>query len=388
MTSRFDRAFRKFAITVLGVYARLRFNTHKIVTDEPPKGALILCNHTMLMDFANLLWAMFPRSDQRFVATSVVYDRSKLNQWAFKHLGLIRKNQGATDLTSLKEMMKAAKEGGSVVIYAAGMLSFDGRPAIDVLPGTETLPRLMRTDVYAAVTHGGFLTSPRYSHKVSRGRIEIELKRICTAQEAASLSKEELRQRINEALSFNDWDWQEAHRVPFHGIKSVKKLSRTLYMCPACHGEGTLLEKGNTLTCSRCGLSARRDKYGFFSSENPACPTRVDKWADLEREEIKRQLESEDFALRAPVTLYERQQNSSEDLHCAGTGELTMDRESLRFEGKESSLCFGFSDFQFLMLDDVNSLIINTDKKNYRFAFDDPRLVTKWFFVHRELRGL
>ena len=71
-----------------------------------------------------------------------------------------------------------------------------------------------------------------------------------------------------------------------------------------------------------------------------------------------------------------------------GKGELRLDKEAICYEGEGEALHFDFSDFQFLMLDDVNSLIINTDKKNYRFEFDDPRLVTKWFFVHRELRDL
>ena len=388
MTSRFDHAFRKFAITVLGVYARLRFNTHKIITEEPPKGALILCNHTMLLDFANLLWAMFPRSDQRFVTTSVTYDRSKLHRWAFSHLGMIRKNQGTADLASVKEMMKAAREGGSVVIYASGMLSFDGRPAVKALPGTGSLPRLLRTDVYAALTHGGFLTSPRYSHKVSRGRIEIELKRICTAEEASHMTADELQSRINEALNFNDWDWQEARRVPFRGIKSVKQLSRTLYMCPACRKEGTMTEDGNILKCSSCGMSAKRDKYGFFASENAACPSRVDRWVDLEIDEIRNQLAREDFALRSRAALYVREQTAGAEPVRADAGELSMDKNGLYFKGAQQELSFSFSDFQFVVLDDVSSLIINTDKKSYRFEFEDPRLVTKWFFVHRTMREL
>ena len=70
-----------------------------------------------------------------------------------------------------------------------------------------------------------------------------------TAEEAAQLSKEELRQRINTALSFNDWDWQEARRIPFHGRKSGKKLSRTLYMCPVCRAEGAM--RGTVLRCAR-----------------------------------------------------------------------------------------------------------------------------------------
>ncbi len=388
MTSLFDRCFRKVGITVLGLYARIKFNTRCSVQEEPPKGALILCNHTMMWDFANLVWAMFPRSDQRFVTTSVSYDKTRFSRWAFKHLGMIRKNQGATDLASVKEMMKAAREGGSVVIYASGMLSFDGRPAVNVLPGTGSLPKLLRTDVYAALTHGGFLTSPRYSHEKMRGRIDLEIKRIYTAEEASRLSAEQMQQGINEALNFNDWDWQEKNRVPFKRLDSVRNLSRTLYMCPACRKEGVIAEGKHLLRCTHCGLTARRDRYGFFSSDNSDCPKRMDKWVDLELEQIRQQLAEEDFALYSSVTAYARPQNQSEEVRCLGRGELRMTRSDLCFTGGSEDLRFRFTDFQFIILDDIKSLLINTDKTNCRFEFDDPRLVTKWFFVHRELRGL
>ena len=358
MTSLFDRCLRKFAIAAAGTFARLKFNTHRIITDEPPQGALILCNHTMLWDFSNLLWAMFPRSDQHFLATNVVYDKNRFISWLFRHLGIIRKNQGVADLGSLKNMIKTSREGGTLVIYAAGMLSFDGREAVRYLPGTGSLPRILKTDVYAAVTHGGFLTSPRYSHKMARGRLDIELKRLYTAEEASKLSAEEMQKGIEDALSFNDWDWQEKNRVPFKRIRNVSRLSRVLYMCPACRREGVMLEEKHALRCDSCGLVATRDRYGFFSSENGACPARMDRWVDLEIDEIRKQLASDDFAMQARVVLYERMQNGSGDIRCAGAGELTMTRDGIYFAGEKEQREFTYSAFRFLVLDDIKSLII------------------------------
>ena len=388
MTSRFDRAFRKFAITLLGVYARVRFNTHKIITDEPPKGALIVCNHTMIWDYGNLLWAMFPRSDQRFVATAVEYDRSKLTSWVFRHLGIIRKNQGAADLQCVREMMKASREGGTVVIYAQGMLSHDGREAVNALPGMGALPRLLQCDVYTAVTHGGFISHPRYSKKYHRGRVDIELKRLYTAEEVKKLTAEEMQKGINDALSFNDWDWQEQNKVPFRHMKNTKKLTRRLYMCPGCKREGTLLEKRGRLVCSECGLSAARDRYGFFHSENPACPARMDKWVDMELAEIQKALEKDDFCLTDTVTLYERAQNSGEEYRCVGKGTLTLTKTDIRFQGEREERRLGFDAFQFMIMNDRESLIINTDKNNYRFSFEDERFIIKWFWAHKLIKGL
>ena len=387
MGAKFDRGFRHFAVTLLTAIAKLKFNTKRVSTEEVTPGALIMCNHTSVWDFANLLYTMYPRHDMRFLATSVHYDKNKVVHSLFKHLGLIRKNQGSNDLQSVKEMMKASRAGDPVIIYAAGMTSFDGRQAWEPLPGIGSMPKLLKTDVFVGLSHGSFISAPRYCHKTYRGRVDFELKRLYTAEEAARLSADELQQGISRAIRFNDWDWQEEYMVPFRHMKNLKNLSRTLYMCPACGREGEIIEKRGRLVCKACGMEARRDRYGFFSSESPACPKRMDKWVDLEISAIKRELEKENFALESEVTLFSRPENTTEKYVCGGKGRLRLTKEGLVFEGEET-LRYDLNAFQFLILSDTNTIILNADHKNIRFVFEDTRLITKWFFAHRAITGI
>ncbi len=384
MRKAFDMAFRHVAVFLMSVYAFFRFGARRRVIDRPTPGSLIVCNHSCIWDFSFLLLALFPGAKERFLATSVQYDKSRLTSFVFRHLGIIRKQQGARDVQSVREMMRAAKEGGMVVVYAAGMTSFDGRQAWNALPGAGSLPRLLRGDVYTAVTHGGFISAPRYHGTRRRGRVEIEVKRLYTAAEAAALSPEEIQKGINEALGFNDWDWQEKRMAPFRGIRNVKNVTRTLYMCPACGREGTLSEGKREITCSACGLKVRRDRYGFFTSEKGACPRRMDEWADMEIESLKKQMASGDLCLEAEnVTLMQAQAGSAsrEELD---TGSLKLSREGLAFTGRGGTQkSFGLSEFQFLIFDDIDVMQLNTDSASYLFRFSDVRLMTKWFFMHR-----
>ncbi len=382
---RFDMAFRMFAVTLISVASKIRYRTRRLSGEKPSKGALLVCSHSSISDYFYDIYALYPRADMRFLATAVHYDKSKFVSAVFRHLGMIRKNQGARDLQSIKEMIKASREGGMVVVYAAGMTSFDGRPGWSALPGIGSLPKLLKSDVYTAVAHGGFISHPRYGAK-HRGRVEVEIKRLYTADEAAKLDAAQLQDGINKAIYFNDWDWQAIKKQRFSRMKRTENLSRTLYMCPECGAEGEMGEENGLLRCKRCGYAARRDKYGFFAPENGKGPTRMDEWADMEIARVKKELESDAFSLSARATLYSRRQNRAEQYACAGEGELSFTKAGLRFKGEAEELVLPLSAFQFFVYDDIRSIIINTEEMNYRFEFADPRLITKWYFADRLLQ--
>ena len=384
MRKAFDTAFRHVAVFLMSVYAFVRFGARRHVIDKPTPGSVIVCSHSCIWDFSFLLLALFPGAKERFLATSVQYDKSRFVSFIFRHLGIIRKQQGARDVQSVREMMHAAREGGIVVVYAAGMTSFDGREAWNALPGAGSLPKLLRGDVFVALTHGGFMSAPRYHGTRRRGRVEIEVKLLYTAAEAAALSPDEIQKGINEALRFNDWDWQEKKRIPFRGIQNVKNVTRTLYMCPACAREGTLREGEKEIFCSACGMKARRDKYGFFTGEGGSCPRRMDEWADREIESLKEQMMTDGFCLKAEkVALFQAQAGKAEREQ-VDTGCLTLSFDGLRFTGENGTdKAFGLGEFQFLIFDDIDIMQVNTDSMSYLFRFSDVRLMTKWFFAHR-----
>ncbi len=388
MTRLFDKAFRWVAVGLLTIFAKLKFRLKARVIDVPEDGSLILGNHTCIWDFAFLISALWPRSNERFVATSVQYDKSRLTRWAFRHLGIIRKQQGTEDLQSVREMMRASKEGGMVVIYPAGLCCFDGQDARSAMPGAGTLPRLLRCGVYVAVVNGGFLSAPRYTPGQYRGRVEITVKRLLSKEEAAALTPEEIQARINEALRFNDWDWQKAHPVAFKHIGDMKGVWRELYRCPSCGAEGAMEQGKKELRCAGCGLRVTRDQYGFFESDSGACPSRMDEWADRELEALRREIAAGDFSITSDsVTLWESEEGARQAAR-VDAGTLMLSAEGIVFQGQNGARRdFPMGSFQFLISDDVDTLRINRGKGSSLFRFEDPRLLNKWVFAHMILTG-
>lgn len=377
----FKRVVKAVIFFLFRLISRVGLNAHVHFEGEKPSGnAVFFGNHTHMFDFMHLSLALKPHKPH-FVVRAREFNRNKFYTWFLPILGLIPKLQGAMDLVAVRTIINTVKSGEPVVVYPEAMTSFDGRNAWKPMQGTGMLARMLGVDIYAAVINGGFLTMPRFGG-FHRGRVDITIKRIMTADEAKKASPDQIQAAIADALSFNDWDWQEKNNKRFWGISSVKRLTRYLYVCPACRKRNTLEARKNTLVCSACGFKVTRDAYGFFHSKSDQCPGRLDAWTDIMLEEIREDMKKDDFALCQTVEI-QHKPVSEKTYVSGGKGELVLNKNGLSFKGSEEHE-WKFDSFQFFVLNDVDFIEINTTQKSFRFIFDDPRDMYRWFFTHRE----
>ncbi|MBQ1255821.1 MAG: 1-acyl-sn-glycerol-3-phosphate acyltransferase [Clostridia bacterium] len=377
----FKRVVKAVIFFLFRLISRVGLNAHVHFEGEKPSGnAVFFGNHTHMFDFMHLSLALKPHKPH-FVVRAREFNRNKFYTWFLPILGLIPKLQGAMDLVAVRTIINTVKSGEPVVVYPEAMTSFDGRNAWKPMQGTGMLARMLGVDIYAAVINGGFITMPRFGG-FHRGRVDITIKRIMTAGEAKKASPDQIQAAIADALSFNDWDWQEKNNKRFWGISSVKRLTRYLYVCPACRKRNTLEARKNTLVCSACGLKVTRDAYGFFHSKSDQCPGRLDAWTDIMLEEIREDMKKDDFALCQTVEI-QHKPVSEKTYVSGGKGELVLNKNGLSFKGSEEHE-WKFDSFQFFVLNDVDFIEINTTQKSFRFIFDDPRDMYRWFFTHRE----
>lgn len=354
------------------------------VKGEKPRiegGALLLCNHSCLFDFAHLACAVFPKR-VRFVARSMEFSKNAVWTWILNTIGVISKKQGASDVACVREIVRACRAGEIVAMYPAGMTSFDGRPAWGAQSGTGTLAKLLGVDVYACVSEGAFLSKPRYTGGMFRGRVDVSVKKLFGCEEIRALDAGMVQAEIDKALDFNEWDWQKKERVRFFGGNRVKGLTRALYFCPSCGAEETLMEKRNALVCRECGMIARRDRFGFFSAESGICPERMDEWADLQLRALSEDTADENFRLCANVAMEVAEEGKGKFLP-ADEGTLTLRRDELLFDGKRQKLRWTYRDFQYFVLNDIDFIQIYTSENAYRFVFRNGENVSRWFYAHR-----
>ncbi len=384
MRGAFQKVFRAAAVGVLSALARVLFGA-RVCTDSGAidDNALFLCAHESIWDFAFLIYALRPRR-VRFVATSIEFEKSRFSAWLLTSLGVIQKKQGATDISCVRQMVRAAKEGDVVAVYPAGMTSCDGRPAWKMQPGTGKLARLMGASVYVATPCGSFLSHPRYAHAIHRGRVDVHIQRLFTAEEARKTPPEEIQAAVEKALAFDEWQWQAKEHVRFHAMNRARGVTRVLYMCPHCGMYGGMREQTNAVSCAICGMRAEVDEYGFFRATRNTCTRRMDKWVNMELDKLRQELAAENFALYAPVTL-KRPRVKAPGYETVDEGELRLTKTELCFASKTQTLSWTFADFQYLVMNDVDFLHINAVNGAYRFVFADPRPIMRWFFAHRML---
>ena len=100
-------------------------------------------------------------------------------------------------------------------------------------------------------------------------------------------------------------------------------------------------------------------------------------------DQIREDIQKDGFALSQAVEL-QHKPVAEKTYESGGKGQLTLTRDGLFFKGSEDYE-WKFDAFQFFVLNDIDFIEINTTHKSFRFIFDDPRDMYRWFFTHREL---
>lgn len=278
------------------VKAKVRLNgVDKI---EPPY--LLIYNHPSKFDFAYALLPLFPRKINSIIAY-YYFCNYRLGR-LLHHLGGFPKFLYHPDVSSIKNIKRVIRDQGILGIAPEGRLSAYGCME-SLAPATEKLVKHLGVPVVMAKINGAYLTFPKWSKKVRRGCVEIEYNQILTAEEIKAMSAEEIKQTLNEKLSYDDFKWQEEKKIYYKGKNLAEGLEHLLYLCPVCNQEFTFSTKGNILTCSSCGVKVHLNNYYEFESDNPLIPKNIRDWYLFQKAVEKKNVEKDDYLFESRVTL-------------------------------------------------------------------------------------
>jgi hypothetical protein len=217
------------------------------------------------------------------------------------------------------------------------------------------------------------------------------------------MSAEEVQTALDLAIAHDDYAWNKEVRTAYDGHgQMAKNLHTLLYRCPKCGGEHTLRGEGNVITCSACGNGATLNEYYDLIPLDESCviPSSPREWYDMQREEVRKWVENEDFELRENVRLgtlpKDKYLQDQETSQIVGEGELILNREGLHFDGVRDGAPFAFS----IRPENLPTYGMCTDVSRFYTFFENEFLefypenetVAKWFLVteenHRRAGGL
>lgn len=246
------RIVRDMAFALLSPYSKWKYG---VVADrfreQGDRSYLILMNHQTPFD--QFFVGMSFRGAVYYLATEDVFSNgwvSSLVRWLVAPIPIKKQT---TDLSAVRNCIRVAKEGGTIVIAPEGNRTYSGKTEY-MNPSIASLARMLKLPIALYRIEGGYGVQPRWSDVIRKGRIHSYVSRVIEPEEYQSMSNDELFDVIRQELFVDD----RAAGGSFLSPKRAEYLERAIYVCPWC-GLSTFHSSGNVIECKTCH---RKIEYG------------------------------------------------------------------------------------------------------------------------------
>jgi len=349
----------------------------------------VLAGHGSWLDFLIVAIALFPHRINYMAAYN--FFRDPVLKFLMGLMGVIPKNQFTSDNQAILKTKAVIGSNGIVGIFPHGCLSNEGRPGGFAAPSIAKLLKAFKVPVIAVQINGGYLSRPRWTTRIRRGRMEVKVKVIFNGEELNSLSADDIYSRVLRFIDFDDYQWQRKNKVIFKGTHLAEGAEGVLYKCPKCLAEFTLRSNGNTLFCISCHNEALLNNQLFFEPGREDCIVfdGFDNWYDFQQHNLRTEIHDPGFRMTTSTILLwnEPGKYGYQEL---GHGNLDLTREALTYEGKVfgrmATLTFELKDILMVPYAAGEYFEIAKGSDIRRFVPDDLRVMMKWVLAIRLIR--
>jgi len=290
-------------VPVIALFLKLRFRYEYEKLDHIEGPYLLLANHNLELDPAFV--GVAAKKHLYFVASEHIL-RKGIGTWLLMTFfkPIIHK-KGKQGMNTIKEMLQTLKEGHSVCIFPEGNRSFNGVTG-EILPSIGKVARRSGAKLVTYRIEGGYLSQPRWSTTLRKGKMVGRLMNIYTPEELKTMTDVQLNEAICSDLYEDAYETQKKEKIAFRGKNLALGMETTIFTCPDCKQIGTLHTDADHLCCE-CGFRATYDVYGMLTDENGRKYT-ITELDILQQEELKRKTEEdtgEEAFFKDRVTLYQ-----------------------------------------------------------------------------------
>ena len=365
----------RFIRPLVALFMRVMFGYTYETARDLPKNYIVISNHVTDYDMLGVA-ASFP-NHMYFVASEHVARMKLLYpilKWAFAP---IIRPKGASAAATTMDMVRKARKGDNVCLFAEGVRSWDG-VTWPVVPATG---RLVKTAGCGLVTYrleGGYFASPMWSGaSMRRGYFHGAPVNVYTPEQLKEMTATEVQEAIERDLYVDAYAMQRANPRRYKGKNPAEGLENLLFICPECGVYDCFTTKNDTITCKECKLTFRYNEYGFL--EHAPYET-VREFSDWQRERL-----AEDAEKGVPYTAEHGVLHRMEDHQefYVTEGAVRMDRDCLRCGEVEIPL----ASITDLAMHGQRALVFTADKQYYELIPQKGSNSFKFFLYFAQVKN-
>jgi len=281
--------------------ANIKHKVEKINMEGLKPPYMILSNHMHFVDFELCALGTYPQRVNNVVNIDGYYQRPWLMEW----IGAICTRKFTTDLHLVRSIKKVLSRGDILCMYPEARYSPCGTTSYlpDSLGG---LVKMNHVPVVAVVHHGNYLRAPFWDFRRKRKvPLHTTMTQILSADQVASMTAEEINQAIQEALTYDEYQYQLDNDIRITEPYRAEGMHKVLYQCPHCHTEFQMASKGTRLFCQACGKGWQLLENGRLAAEEGETEfPHIPHWFEWEREQVRRQVLDGTYAFEDTVDVY------------------------------------------------------------------------------------
>ena len=361
------------------VKIKLKKNVKKL-----EKPSIVLCNHGSFYDFVYA--GKLLRKEKPHFVVARLYFHHKLLRKALVGTGAFPKSMFTNDMESTKNCLKVIAGKGVLAMMPEARLSTVGKFE-DIQCSTFSFIKKVGVPVYTININGGYLASPKWGDKTRKGAVvEAELNQLFTADDIQNLEVEQIKEKVEKALNYNEWDWLDSHpEIQYKHKTLAMGLENILCKCPKCGKLNSLLTDKHTITCEACDLHVEIDKRYQLSGvefENIA------EWYDWQTNEFRKQIkENENFEFSSKVELRHLSKDKKGFTRFAGNGVCTFNKDGLKYvgseDGKQIEKLFKTEDIYRVLFGAGEDFEIYEGDELYYFVPEEKRSCVIWYILSK-----
>lgn len=367
--------FYHLARPLVILFARLRFDFHFEKAKDLPKHYIVLSNHTTDYDLL-FVASSFPRM-MYFVGSEHIARWKHLYKILKFCFDPIMRPKGTSASGTVIEMMKRAKKGHSLCLFAEGVRSWDGTPS-PIVASTAKMVRRMGCGLVTYRITGGYFASPMWAGaNVRRGYVHGGPVHVFTPEQLEAMTNEELYDIIVTDLGEDAYATQQANPRRYKSKTPAEGLENLLFVCPLCREQDSLHSLDDTVTCSSCGLSFRCNEYGLLEDAPYTTLTEFNGW---QKEQVAHDAQRGACYTAAQATLSAVKGHREELL---ATGVVSMDSAALRCGEVE----FAMDSITDLAMHGQRALVFTANKIYYELICAEGSNALKFFLYYRACKN-